>query len=298
VSLELPVIDRPIDNTALSLFMKCPRKYDFAMRRHRRHRGLPPPAISYGAAWHKMMEIHYKRGGDADLVYMALQKAWEDHGKPDDHRTSDRCWLEYENYVKRYGLPHEEDAQTVGYPETPLVEISANVIWPGGAHAYAGRIDRIIHHQGQYYVEDHKTTSRMGDYYFKQFENSNQMMGYVWIARQLYPSIKIAGVRINAHCVLKRESKFRRQTLSFSDERLVYWAENYNKWIGKLRSAYANDDFPENYSECDGKYRMCEYMEVCTMPPKFRDRTLEDEYELFPWNPLEADEPDEAGEII
>lgn len=298
MSLELPIIDRPIDNTALTLFMKCPRKYNFSMIRHRRHMGTTSPALAYGTAWHRMLEVHYKTGGDADFVNLALQKVWEDHGKLDDHRTIDRCWMEYERYVDKYGKPADEEAQTVGYPKTPLVEISANVIWPGGAHAYAGKIDRIIQLQGQYYIEDHKTTSRMGDYYFKQFEMSNQMMGYVWIGRQLYPSIKIAGVRINAHAVLKKESKFRRQVISFSDDRLEEWAENYNNWIGKLSSAYANDDFPGNYSECDGKYRQCEYTDVCSMPPRFRDATLESEYELHPWNPLESDEPEELGDGI
>lgn len=296
MSLSLPIIDRPLDNTALSLFMKCPRKYDFAMVRHRRHHGAPPPAIAYGAAWHHCMEVHYKTGGDAELVYLKLQNAWEDHKKDDDHRTLDRCWMEYEKYVEKYGLPKDEDAQTVGYPDTPLVEISANVIWPGGRYAYAGKIDRIILHQGQYYVEDHKTTSRMGDYYFKQFELSNQMMGYVWIARQLYPAIKVAGVRINAHAVLKRDSKFRRQTISFADDRLEEWSQNYNNWVGKLEQAYANDDFPGNYSECDGKYRMCEYTDVCSLPPRLRERELEASYEVHPWNPLESDEADELGD--
>lgn len=297
MTLALPILDRPIDNTALSLFMKCPRKFDFAMRQHRRHMGKPPAAIAYGAAWHKMMEVHYKTNGDSDLVFMTLQKHWEDHGKVDDHRTSDRAWLEYQKYVEKYGPPDQENGQTVGYVDgSPLVEISANATWPWGAYPYAGKIDRIIELQGQYYVEDHKTTSRMGDYYFQQFELSNQMMGYVWIARLLMPSIKIAGVRINAHCVLKRESKFARQIISFSDDRLEEWAHNYNNWIGKLKAAYEQDDFPGNYSECDGKYRQCEYSGVCSMPPQLRERALESDFEVNPWNPLESDGEEEISE--
>lgn len=296
MSLELPVIDRPLDNTALTLFMKCPRKYDFAMRQHRRNMGRPTPAIAYGTAWHKMLELHYKFGGDADLVSLGLQKAWEDHGKADDHRTMERAWLEYQRYVERYGPPDQEDAKTVGFPENPLVEISANVTWEGAAHAYAGKIDRIVELQGQYYVEDHKTTSRMGDYYFKQFELSNQMMGYVWIARKLFPSIKVAGVRINAHCVLKRDSKFARNIISFSDDRLEEWAQNYSHWVEQLQHAYSRDRFPGNYSECDGKYRFCEYGDVCSMPPHLRERVLEADYEINPWNPLEAEEDEDLSE--
>jgi hypothetical protein len=294
MTLALPVIDRPLDNTAMSLFMRCPRKYDFAMRRHRRGSGnTNSPALAYGSAWHTMMELHYKFGGDSDIVYMGLEKHWQDHGKLDDHRTKERAWLEYQKYVEKYGPPDQEEAKTVGFPDNPLVEISANVTWDGAPHAYAGKIDRIIELQGQYYVEDHKTTSRMGDYYFKQFELSNQMMGYVWIARKLIPGIKIAGVRINAHCVLKRESKFARNVISFSDDRLEEWAENYADWIARLQHCYAEDNFPGNYSECDGKYRICEYATVCSMPPRLRERVLESEFEINPWNPLDATEEGE-----
>lgn len=292
-SFALPVIDRPIDNTAMTTYMTCPRKYDLSMRQHRRRaESGKSPALAYGSAWHAVLEAHYKTGGNADVVFLALQQAWEDHGKVDDHRTLDRVWLEYNKYVEKYGSPDNETAKTVGYPDSPLVEISANVTWDGAVHPYAGKIDRIIELQGQYYVEDHKTTSRMGDYYFKQFELSNQMMGYVWIARMLMPSIHIAGVRINAHCVLKRESKFQREILSFSDDRLEEWAANYNNWAQQLRNAYETNFFPGNYSACDGKYSMCEYAGVCSMPPRLRERTLEFEFEINPWNPLEAKDND------
>lgn len=295
MSLALPVIDRPMDNTALSMYMTCPRKYDFSMRQHRRRTGAPSPAIAYGTCWHAGLEAHYKTGGDADAVFMAMAQAWEDHGKIDDHRTLDRCWLEYANYLKRWGTVDEEDARTVGFPESPAVEISANVEWPGALHAYAGKIDRIIELQGQYYVEDHKTTSRMGNYYFSQFELSNQMQGYVWIARMLIPEVKILGVRINAHCVLKRESKFERQLITFSEDRLQEWAENYNRWIERISGSYAHEDFPGNYSACDGKYGMCQYAEVCSMPPRLRQRVLEQDFEIAPWNPLEALEDETVG---
>lgn len=289
-SLALPVIERPIDNTALSLFMKCPQKYDYAMRQHRRRQGKPSPAIAYGSAFHKCLEMHYKYGGEEEIVYKALYKSWEDHGKVDDHRTVDRVWMEYLKYVEKYGKPEDETAKTVGYPDSPLIEMSVNASWEGARHPYAGKIDRIIELQGQYYVQDHKTTSRMGDYYFKQFELSNQMMGYVWIARKLIPDIKIAGVQINAHCVLKRESKFAREIISFSDDRLEDWAANYNNWVFKIEQAHMNNDFPRNFSECDGKYSMCEYAGVCSMPPKLRERTLEFEFDVVPWNPLEGED--------
>lgn len=296
MSRELPVIQRPIDNTALAMFMTCPQKYDYAMNQHRRRTSdRRAPALAYGTAWHKMLETHYKTNGDQDQVYIALLTSWEDHGKHDDIRTQDRCWAEYLNYIEKWGNPLDEEAQTVGHgTETALVEISANVTWDGALHPYAGKIDRIIELNGQYYVEDHKTTTRMGDYYFVQFELKNQMMGYHHMARLLIPEITIAGVRINAHCVRKKDSEFRRKILSFAPALLDDWAENYNEWILDIERCHERGVFRRNFDACDGKYRQCEYADVCGMLPELRQRLLESEYEVAPWNPLEADELDES----
>lgn len=292
----LPIIDRPLDNTALTMYMTCPKKYKYGMVDHRRQSGPPSPPIAYGTTWHKFMEAHYKTNGDRDVVFKEGAKSWEQHDKQDDHRTFERCWMEYQNYCERYGLPSEEDAKTIGYPDAPAVEISANVQFPGISHPYAGKIDRIIELSGQYYVEDHKTTSRLGSYYFKEFELSNQMMGYVNIAEMLIPSVKIAGVRINAHAVYKRESKFERQIISFSQDRLEDWRANYAHWVEKLTESYSRDEWPHNFSACPTRYGVCGYAGVCSMPPRLRERVLEQDFELNPWNPLEADEESEAAE--
>lgn len=294
------LVGRPIDNTALACYMECPRRYYYSMVLHRRREGLPSPAIAYGSAWHKAMETHYKTNGDRDEVRMAVLDAWEDHDRPDDHRTLARVLLEYDRYVEHWGLPEAETARTVGWPHQPLVEISTELSWPGAAHPYAGKIDRIIEMNGQIFVEDHKTSSRKPD--FRQFEMSNQMMGYAYMA-QLITGRAISGVRINAHTVLKNDSSFERHIISYSQERLKAWAENYNCWIARIeddmaavKSAYpeqAAGAFPYNFVACAGKYGMCAYTSVCSQDPRIRQRVLEMDFAVNPWNPLEA--PDEEA---
>jgi hypothetical protein len=294
--LQLPVIDRPLDNTAMALYMSCPRKFLYSMVRHRRQGGAPSPAIAYGSAWHHMLEAHYKSNGNIDEVFKALVTKWEQHDRPDDHRTRDRAWMEYQKYVERWGLPENEDAQTVGFPDSPAVEIPANVEFPGVSHPYAGKIDRIIELNGQYYVEDHKTTSRMGSYYFKQFELSHQMQGYICLAQMFIPSVKIAGVRINAHAIYKRESAFERQIISFAPARLDDFKATLELWIQRIRESYETGVFPGNYNACDGKYGMCQYAGVCSVSPSLRDKVLEQEFDYNPWNPLEAADDEVAPE--
>jgi len=295
-------IPRSLDNTALDLYMTCPRKYFYAMVLNRRKTGLTKPALAYGSCWHKILETHYKSGGDADLVRVAAITSWQEHDNPEDHRTVERALSSYEQYVARWG-EHDKEVQgwgrTVGYPAAPMVEIATELSWPGALHPYTGKIDRIFEHQGLYFVEDHKSSSALGAYYFSQFDPSNQMMGYAWLA-QLVSGHPIAGVRINAHGVLKTMSKFERQTVSFSPERLTEWGANLNAWVRRIDKSMAMIEFvtpppeetlltafPHNFNACAGKYGQCVYSDVCTMPARLRNKVLEADFSEFPWNPLD-----------
>lgn len=309
-----PFIQRSIDNTALSQFMECPRKYYYGMVRNRRKGGANKPALSYGTTWHKILETHYKTGGDALAVKEAAIASWQPHENPDDHRTLQRALKSYVSYLDRWG-DHAGDSanhgKTVGFPENPVVELATELWWPGALHPYAGKIDRVFELQGLYYVEDHKTSSQLGPYYFNQFDPSNQMMGYAVLAQEL-TGLPIAGVRINAHGVLKTQDKFERKIITYSQPRLVEWKENYNNWISKINRSMElitmpkenlgakelmememGAAFPMQLNACAGKYGPCQYVEVCTNAPHIREKILEFEYEENPWDPMAA--ADEGG---
>lgn len=302
-----PHIDRSIDNTALQSYMECPRKYLYSMVLHRRKKGLTKPALAYGTTWHAMMEAHYKTGGNHDAVLRAAYMSWQPHDNPDDHRTIERALSAYEAFLKHYG-DHETETRhhgkTVGFPENPIIEAPTELWWPGALHPYTGKIDRVFENAGLYYVEDHKTSSALGPYYFRQFDPSNQMMGYAWLAQKL-TGLPIAGVRINAHAVLKRENKFERQTVMFSQQRLQEWAENLNMWVARIEESMrlfnltkvtpADEQrdrliaFPHNFNACAGKYGACSYVDVCTMPPNVRQRVLENDFDYAPWDPMQIE---------
>lgn len=318
-----PSITRSIDNTALQSYMECPRKFFYSMVLHRRRGGMTKPALAYGSTWHKGLETHYRTGGDRTAVQRAMVMSWQPHENPDDHRTIERALTEYDKYIGKYGS-HDEEAKvwgkTVGFPDSPVVEVPTELWWPAtekypaALHPYTGKIDRIVEHQGLFYVEDHKTTSALGPYYFKQFDPSNQMMGYAWLAQKL-TGLPIAGIRINAHAVLKRESKFERQTIHFSPERLNEWAANYNIWIQRIEASMAEyksllhvqsvlpkvdaieqdallSAFPHNFNACAAKYGQCTYTDVCTYPARLRMKILQAEFEENAWDPMALEDED------
>lgn len=311
------LIPRSIDNTALDAYMSCPWKYFAAMELGRRRGGSLSPSLAFGTTWHAMLESHYKTGGNYEAVRRAAIMSWVPSDNPDDHRTLERALSSYDQYLAAWG-DFDTDAAgwgtTVGYPNAPVVEMATDIWWPGAPHPYAGKIDRVIEHQGLYYIEDHKTTSALGPRFFNQFDPSNQMMGYAALA-ELLTGLPIAGVRINAFGVLKTQSKFERKTIPYSKPRIDAWKRNYGYWIGQIEGSYrrlgsserlsdltheqwdehTEASFPRNFNACAGKYGQCVYSEVCTQAPSMRQRVLEFEYEISPWDPM-ASAADEGGE--
>lgn len=304
---SLPVIQRPLDNTALQAYMACPREYYFSMHLHRRARGSSP-ALAFGTAWHKALEIHYKSGGNEDLVELMVRSSWEAHDAVDDYRTLDRVLLDYRKYRRTYGTPDEESSRgqgrTVGYPDEPMVELSLNAHAEPLIHPWAGKIDRIIELGGLYYVEDHKTTSRLDRNYYRGFDLSQQMMGYTFLAQHLMPSKQVVGVRINVAHVLKTGTNFERQLFTYSPAQLDEWARNTNKWMYRLSedikewqgyTSWRGDEIPwpiAHYGDngCSRKYGMCSYHSVCSVSPRLRQGMLESQFDLNPWNPLAVEE--------
>lgn len=298
----LPNILRPLDNTALSAYMACPREYYLGMVQHRRGGGLSP-ALAYGKAIHTALETHYKTGGNSGIVEMMVRKRWENHESADDYRTLDRVLLDYDRYVKKYGGdPSKEEGKTVGWPTQPMVELSTNAMGGGLIHPWAVKIDRIIELGGLGYVEDHKTTSRLDKNFYKGFELSNQMMGYVHVAQQLVPSLRIVGVRINVIHALKTGTNFERMLFTFSPDQMAEWVTNVNEWMRRVdhdSAIWAQQDVARpwpvaHYGDngCSRKYGMCQYHRVCSISSRIRQEVLEQEFPVKPWNPLDIEDAD------
>lgn len=298
---ELPVLNeyRPLDNTAITCFAECNRRYYYSMVRH--YRRGESAALHYGKVWHAMLEAHYKTGGSFQEVISAGLREWGNgHGVDNDHRTFERALNAYHRYVEVV-VPNERPDDTVGWPDTPLVEMSVNTMWDEVPLPYAGKIDRVIKVGGSYYVEDHKTTSVLGATYFRGYDLSSQMLGYAWLVQQFIGK-PIAGARINAYGILKSEDRFERQTVPFSQVRLKEWAtKTVPRWMAAIirvtdewreHLLKTGEDDPSfwvmNHASCSGKYGMCEYASVCSLPEHVRERFLVQNFTYNPWNPLEA----------
>lgn len=310
---------RVVDNTALSAYMTCPREYLYSMVMHRRAKS-EKAALVFGTTWHKALEVWYKGGTQTDVT-KAVIDFWQPHeGEGHDYRTLERIILDFNKYINDKDSPgsvFKDREQTIGWPDQPIVEVSTAVTSPSFDAPYAGKLDRAIEDLGLTYVEDHKTTSRFDKNYFAQFRNSNQMKGYVWMLKQLLPAKKVVGVRINVSHVLTDSTKFYRQSFLYQPDLITEWEENTRKWLARIYADYlawgleqgktpaelgltdefaeallARGAFPGHFGDngCSRKFGLCQYNNVCSVSPRLREKVLEQEFDVRPWNPLEVDE--------
>lgn len=324
--IELPLVGRPIDNTALKAYMACPREYFLSMVEHRRPQSKSA-ALAFGSVWHTILEWHYK-GASYERVRKNAIKAWVGHdaeASGSDYRTLDRALLDYDSYLKEFGTAEEEanfgKGRTLGSEEQKFVELTTNAMGGGLIHPYAVKIDRIIELNGLYYIEDHKTTSRFDKNYWKQYDLNQQMMGYVFVANLILPSVKIIGARINLSHVLTKKSTFKRQLFTYTPAQLEEWKDNTNYWMKRVSESHLiarlqdGGDIPEEYEDmpaymadwlkdkiawpahfgddgCTRRYGLCSYHRVCSTSPRLRERVLENEFDINPWNPMEIENED------
>jgi hypothetical protein len=277
-----------------------------AMHLHRRGAGGRSPGLAYGGLMHNILEWHYRSGGAFALVEATAEEWWSKNRHEDvgDYRTFDRGILDYRRYREKWGeTPDDEQAQTIGWPDNPMVEIAAEAMGGSLIVPWAVKLDRIIELGGMHLVQDHKYTSRLDKNFIKSFELSNQMMGYTRTAQFLMPSLRIAGVQINIIHALKTGTNFERALFTYTREQLEEWELNSNEWARRiaadtaawptLEELHAGAAWPVgNFgSGCSRKYGLCAYHSICSKSPTFRARLLE-EVPVNPWNPLEVDDSD------
>jgi len=282
----LPVLD----NSAVSTFNQCPRKFYYNYVLHYQKPISAP--LHFGRVWHKMLDVWYSTGGDETAAIVAGRTEWGDADFPNDHRTFQRCWEAFTKYVKEYSSKAEHDA-TFGLREgSPLVEIAVVQQWPEIPLQYVGKIDRVIRAiDGYVYVNDHKTVSRMDAAFFRGFEMASQMLGYTKLVSE-FLGVRVMGVMVNAYNITPtgKTDKFVRQYIDLPEERVETWAtKTLPDQMNAILRAYETDDWAMNHEACNGKYGLCSYFDVCTMPERRRASFLDLNFEIREWNPLAAD---------
>lgn len=316
----LPLIDGAffIDNSSLELLTTCPRSMEYSRLFRRVSAGIKP-SLNFGSAVHLALEWRYRncKNECPDALEESeqgrlLSQFFLENPPPEDEFRNLNWAVEI---VKHYNQVYQVEPFNVlvddeGKPmvEMPfalkLFDYKVNV---KGSHYdetqvipvyYSGRIDLPVMWDNLLTVIDHKTTSVLGDYFFKDQRVSPQQFGYVWAFEQI-TGMKVAQFCINAIRTREAPQKpkggmdawwlenFQRHKEFVMPHHLDEWKNNTIALVEEFFWHYERSFFPQKKKWCCGKFGLCPYYEVCDLPPSQRSLMLESA--MFAdnnWSPL------------
>ncbi len=327
-----------LDNSSAEKFVTCPQSaYNYLVLGREAH--ARNAALTFGGAVHAGLEKHLL-GEPPEVSDAAVVKFFTDNpAPPDEYRTVENALAVMKHYRVQAMMP-DYDWDVLSDEKGPLVERafelplgvlnvdawismpwlteeqldSLETVWDNdrgvlvrvsAIHVvWSGRIDAGVRAHGMARVCDHKTTSIAGDQVIQDFHLSNQTIGYVWAAQQLWPEHAFSGFLVNFIHFKKPTGSgpinapgprggppalnFFRAYFEYTPERLSWWAENALTIVEDFVHCLVRNHFPSHTKWCFGKYGMCPYHPVCTQDSEAMRTALikSDMYRTVTWNPV------------
>ena len=315
----LPLVGNALllDNSSMEKQTTCPRSAQYYIC-DRRESTDERTALTFGGIIHKALECRYQDLSkppsevlSAMLASNAVEfEKWQ--APEDDYRNYSMACQVCEEYLQHYPIeeftvlrkPDGSPAVEVPFA-VPLGELSIGgellVFRPGEAPhlehfdklpvVWTGRIDVLYESQGRVYIMDHKTTSMMGPSYFKEFELSSQVYGYVWAASKLLNRSDY-GFCVNALAIRKatktgKGNEYIRNIVSLDQSLLEEWLVDTLHIVSDFVEMARREYFPKHTKWCVGKYGVCPYMTICSLPTAQREVMLMSSlFKTVEWSPL------------
>jgi PD-(D/E)XK nuclease superfamily len=294
------------DSTSLGWLKECPRKYYYAMVRGLVSKG-EAIHLEFGILYHAALEEFDKlkfEGHSHDeavhsVIHWVLRDTWRD-GHPwrsaADLPSEDRASLKSrENLVRTlvwYMDKYKDDpAATKALPDgSPMVELNFKFEAPYSydlTHPYlfCGYLDRVVTFQNADFVMDRKTTTQtLSSYYYAQYDPDNQMSLYT-VAAQVAFHTPVRGVIVDAAQIAVGFSRFGRSFASRTRDQVDEWLKDTGLWLRSAERFAEVNYWPMNDKSCH-KYGGCPFVPICTKSNVIREKFIESNYDVRPWNPL------------
>lgn len=273
--------DKIWDFTTIDTFQRCRRYYYWRMVRHLEKTTISP-ALEFGRAMHEALDIHYTLGTNEALEkFRATYKDIEG----DEIRTVENGVKVLEWYAKVYP---SEPFKIVGKPEAGFVFQLGDIMW-------GGRLDLPVEWDGQLWVMEHKTTTRLDSNFFKQFALDKQITGYTVGVEECFGR-KCSGCIVNAIEVwkeLKRptvkskrpEDHFVRDPIMRSSMLKERFKVNVNKIVRDILWCEKENEFyeAEKKDVCFSYNYDCPYRTLCEFGED--PRVISRDYRETVWAP-------------
>ena len=282
------------DNTQLSAYKDCPRKYYLRHVRHWRSEGISLDLV-FGLAWHDAMDIVWQLANESctpdeilPLAYAQFSETWLEEGGPDMEEidlASASPKLQVKNpgnasemlyhYIdQRWDFLNTIELLAVERPfMVPLYEDRDDI-------QYIGRRDKDFRYEGRVIVGEHKTTGSykkggpFRDDYIASYSPNSQVDGYLFASHMTYGN-EAKGVWVDAAlCHKTVHNGFKFIPVDRAIEQLDAWLSETREWIDRIENEkhhyinYSNldrsylDCFPKNTGACS-MYSGCSYQDIC-----------------------------------
>lgn len=289
--------ERIWDYSTISSFQTCRKKYYWEHVRNLRPK-VKGTALAFGGAVHEGLDAYYKNIGlgveeALRLAKDAFSKNYQNR-EGDELRTVENGIKMLEWYAKKYV---SEPFIVEGKPESGFVFFIGDIL-------YGGRIDLPVTWDGNLWIMEHKTTTRLTGGYFDQFELDKQVTGYIIAAEEYYQERKVMGCIVNVMEPWKDlvrptakskgpEDHFLRKPVTRSTMLKERFRLNIQRIVRDIKWCEENDEFMEAEKKevCLYYNRPCPYLQLCQFGED--DRVIANEYVEEKWEPFKITESEE-----
>ncbi len=278
--------DRFDDNTRISAYKDCPRKFFYRHVMDWRSEGTAV-TLAFGGSWHAAMDVvwkYAKRASQSELVDAAMGgfiAKWEEEGfsaQLDAEQTqvySPRTpgianEMLYHYIRERWAMLQECEVVAIEQPfAVPLPNLDRS--W------YVGRLDKVVRHGNNFPILEHKTTalyskaSNFQPSYVDSWYVDSQVKGYQFGGSLYYPGL--TGVWVDAALVHKQiHEAFKFIPVQHSFPLIKEWLNDTQSWVESMvrdENTFAQHGelvpgcFRKNENSCFGKYGACSYLNIC-----------------------------------
>jgi hypothetical protein len=286
-----------LDNTSLSVYKECPKKYFYKIIKGYRAPGIRAP-LAWGSAYHAVVELYdglLVQGQDEfsalrASIRLAYQLAEKGFGE-DTARTLTTLVRTIVWYAANYR--ERDPLKTHIFPNGKLgLELSFRFYLPitvantNDQYVYCGHIDKVAEYANALYAVERKhTTGQLNDEFYARYAFSSQIGGYATAGKICFDT-ELSGVIIDGAQVLVNSVRFGRRVVHRVHSHLEEWLDDTLIWVKLLEQSAINNYWQHNTESCN-KFGGCEFREICSKPPAIRTALLNQVYIIDRWNPIE-----------
>lgn len=260
------------DSSKINEFDICPRRYEYRYERHLTKRDSKESALQFGIAFHKAMELLYKRRPLDEIEAAFLDLFPAEYEEKDRTRSAGLSLIG--GYLSKWrNEPFE------------VLAIEQAFHFPIGDFEYVGRLDLLTIEDKNIRPLDQKTTTRFGQTFELGFKVDIQITGYILGARRLtrenvHEAI-VSGSRITSKI---GPDSFMRKYTNRTPQELEEWEREVRQKVSEIRAYKAAGFFPKKPSGCFAYNRACQYYGICTSAN--REAVIESSFEERIWEPV------------